>query len=267
MAPSFARVIYSAPLYTPKFAVVPSPLRDQIRTNFEQACSKYSRAAVEAPAASYGTQYEIKKALIFVIPKREVEINTIQTGFAFAESANIGLIDLAIDKAAINFANLTARPCECSLAELERANPSFLDCHAVGRGDLSWGMDIFGCLSLCILVEGEADELIREAYFVQRVYASGEDGPRAGGHSRSSEQNDQTLHFGFRFSMRPPGGMEQKEEEDDEDEDRLDQMMEARLRQSKKKTWGECTWEERKELFWRSRGTNEPTKSSTTKRY
>ncbi|KAF2440993.1 hypothetical protein P171DRAFT_488571 [Karstenula rhodostoma CBS 690.94] len=271
MAPSFARVEESAPqLSTIKFADVPSALRDQLRNAFEKASSIYTKAALEAPAASYGTQYEIKKAVIFTIPKRDPEFTTIRPGFSFAESANIALLDLVIDSSTINFAKLTALQCEGSPDEQQRANPGFLDCHAVEKGGLSWGMDTFGCLSLCILVEGDKDELRREAYFVQRVYTSGEDGPRAGGHSLSSEQSEPAQRSGFKFSLRLPAGAEKEKEkaEEGEDEDRLDRMMETGPRQSKKKTWGECTWEERRALFWRSRGTQEPMKNgSQVQRY
>ncbi|KAL5448752.1 hypothetical protein PMIN07_000615 [Paraphaeosphaeria minitans] len=268
MAPTFVPIEDNTPLSAAKFDVVPSALRDRLRTNFEHACSKYTKAAVEAPVASYGTQYEIKQAQIYLIPKRDTKTTTIQTGFAFAESANIGLIGLILDNRAIIFAELSASQCDSSPAEQQRANPGFLECHAVGKTALSWGMDVFGCLSLCILVEGDAHELRREAYFVQRVYTSGEDGPRAGSPSRSSEGNEPAQRSGFSFSMKLPGvvakGKEKTKEAgaEAEDEHRLDRMMGAGP-QSKKK---ELSEEEFEAEFWRSHG-GEPTNVRTTVRY
>ncbi|OAG00575.1 uncharacterized protein CC84DRAFT_1222075 [Paraphaeosphaeria sporulosa] len=267
MAPNLVPIEANGPLSAAKFDVVPSAMHDRLQTDFEHACSKYTKAAVEAPAASYGTQYEIKKALIYIIPKHEPEITTIQTGFAFAESANIGLIGLVIDNRAINFAELCASQCDSSSAEQQRAHPGFLECHAVDSGALSWGIDAFGCLSLCILVQGEAHELRREAYFVQRVYARGEDGPRAGGLSKSSEQ-ESAPRSGFSFSMKLPdavvkGKIKAKEAED---EDRLDRMMEAGPPQSKKPELPELSWEEYQAEFWRSHG-GKPNYERTTKRY
>ncbi|KAL1595837.1 hypothetical protein SLS60_009527 [Paraconiothyrium brasiliense] len=84
--------------------------------------------------------------------------------------------------------------------------------------------DAFGCLSLCVLVESE-QELWVEAYFVQRVYGSGEAGPRSGGISLPSEQGSRAEQSGFKFSMRGVGGLgKQRNETDDEDVDMLEKM-------------------------------------------
>jgi hypothetical protein len=241
MAPSFARVGEgsTSKLSTPKYSSVPSALRDQLSTAFEKACSKYTTGTVEPPAASYRTQYELKKATIYLIPKSDRQFTTITTGFAFAEAANIALLEHIIDTNAIDFANLNTAQCERSCAALELAHPEFLDVHAVEKGGLSWGEDTFACLSLCTLVEEGDHGLKLEAYFVQRVYGSGEDGPRMGALSPSSKQSDPPEQTGLKFSIRLPGSVkeEKAKEGKGDDDNRLDKMLVESERKARERSW------------------------------
>ncbi|KAJ4344799.1 uncharacterized protein N0V89_012543 [Didymosphaeria variabile] len=242
MAPSFARIgdEVTPKLSGEKYNSVPATIRNSLRIAFEKACATYTTAALETPAASFRTQYELKKAIVYRHPERDSETSTIATAFPFAEPANIALIEHVVDKELIDFTMLSAVECVSSLAALGLANPHFLNLHAVRRGDLGWGFDTFGCLSLCVLAESE-QELWVEAYFVQRVYGSGEDGPRSGGVSLSSEQGSRAEGSGFKFSLKGLGGLakekEKEKKKDDEDEEMLEDedVLEKMGKESKAK--------------------------------
>lgn len=262
MSPNFITIEESGPVASSKFDIVPSGLRDELQAAFEKAASKYTKAALEAPAAALGTQYHLKKAVVYFIPKQEPEIVTIQTGFAFAATANIALVKHMIDEDIVDFATLPSQRCEPSLTG--EANPQFLDEHAVTRGELSWGHDIFECLSLCFLTEGEDNELKREAYFVQRVYGGGEHSSTMRGFMDASVQREPAQKTGFKFSMKLARGG--NNEHEDEDEDRLHKMMETGPSQSQN-THMEPSFAEFKAAFWAQHGGEPNTKERSTKRY
>lgn len=222
MAPSFARVgnEVNYKLSGPKYDTVPATLCHKVREAFDTARSIYSTAALETPAESYRTQYEVKKGTLFRSANRDTEFVTIATTFSFAETANIALIDHIVDKDTIDFTDLTAVELE---SDFELANPAFLDQHQVQRGVLSWGHDTFGCLSLCWLGSDEVEVI---TYFVQQVSGNGEAASRSNTNSLSNVHRLRTERPSLKFSMKLPGHQDKNRSslEDEADEDVIGAM-------------------------------------------